>query len=67
MREKIINLIVIHIAVLFALFMIGYFIRDIEIVRKRQEQCKKICYPQKVVESMSMRKCVCYEEDDELY
>lgn len=62
-KEKYINLIIVHIFVLFALFLVGYFIRDAELVRKKQEECDKACFPTKAVKSISIKKCICYEEE----
>ena len=62
-REKYINLVFIHLVVLSALFLIGYVIKDASEVRERQEQCAKHCYPAKPVKSLSLRHCMCIEEE----
>jgi len=61
-REKIVNLIVVHLAALSAIFLISYVIKDAEEVRKRQEECEKRCYPAKTVKFISLRHCMCIEE-----
>lgn len=63
-KQKYINLIVVHVAVLFAIFLIGYFIKDAEEIRKRQEECAKRCYPSKPVKTLSLRHCMCLELEE---
>jgi hypothetical protein len=62
-KDKYINLILVHIMVLGALFLIGYFIKDAENIRKKQEECERICQPAKAVKTISLGKCICLEEE----
>lgn len=62
-KEKYINLIFVHVLVLFAIFVVGFFIKDSEEIRHKQEECDKYCHPAKAVKSISLRSCMCYEEE----
>jgi len=66
-KKDYINNILVILLTLFIFFGIGYLIyKDISNIKKHLENCKKECYPARVVEQYSRKYCFCQTFEETL-
>ena len=58
-KNKYINLAIVHGCVVIAILFFLYILSDMEKVEKHFEECRQECHPAKIIERFSYRGCFC--------
>lgn len=66
-KDRISNILAILFLLIFISSIAGIIYLDIKDVEKNLTKCRKKCYPEQVVESLSKYNCICRNEEGIIY
>jgi len=64
-RDKINNILCMLFVLIFVSSIAGIIYLDLKDIEKNLTECRKKCYPQEIVESLSKYNCLCKPEEYE--
>lgn len=66
-KDRISNILAVLFLLIFISSIVGIIYLDLKDIEKNLTDCRKKCYPQEIVESLSKYNCMCKNEIEILY